>query len=647
MQGRFVPRKAGWDTHGLPVEIEVEKQLGISGKQDIERVGVAEFNRLCRESVWKYRGEWEQLSERMGYWLDYTQPVRHVPPRLRRERLVGAQDAVRQGAALPRAQDPAVLLALRHVALVARAGARLQGRRGPERLRRARPGARRRAPAPHPRLDHHALDARQQHRAGGEPGAAVRRAAQEVGRRVDDRARRGARGRRARRRLGGPLGRRGDDAGHRARRDALPPAARLDPVPGRGRARADRRRVVRVGRRRVGHRAHGAGVRRRRLRGRAAPRAGVRAAGERARRVRRGDPDGRRTVREAGRRRDHRGAQVARRAVEGAELRALVPALLALRNAAAVRGARLVVHPHDGVPAAHAGAQRGRELEPARGRQRALRRVAREQHRLGRLARPLLGHAAAGLGQRCGPAGDRGRRLVRGAGRQGRPRAAGGLRPAQAARRRVHVAGAERHGHDAPRAGGDRRLVRLGVDAVRAVALPVREPREGRGAVPGRLHRRGRGPDARVVLLAAGDRDRAGRRAAQQRRRGYGAGGAVPGRGGERAGARRAGTEDVQEPRQRREPVGRDGASRGRCRASLPGLVQPDLGVPPLRRGGDPADGGELPGHAQERVPVLRPLRELRLVARATPIRRPPSGRCSTGGCCRGWRPSSARPTRC
>ena len=53
MQGFYVPRKAGWDTHGLPVEIEVEKQLGISGKQDIERVGVAEFNRLCRESVWK------------------------------------------------------------------------------------------------------------------------------------------------------------------------------------------------------------------------------------------------------------------------------------------------------------------------------------------------------------------------------------------------------------------------------------------------------------------------------------------------------------------------------------------------------------------------------------------------------------------
>jgi isoleucyl-tRNA synthetase len=59
MLGYHVPRKAGWDTHGLPVEIEVEKQLGISGKQDIERVGVAEFNRRCRESVWTYKGDWE------------------------------------------------------------------------------------------------------------------------------------------------------------------------------------------------------------------------------------------------------------------------------------------------------------------------------------------------------------------------------------------------------------------------------------------------------------------------------------------------------------------------------------------------------------------------------------------------------------
>jgi isoleucyl-tRNA synthetase len=74
MKGLRVTRKAGWDTHGLPVEIEVEKQLGISGKQQIEALGVAEFNRLCRESVFKYRAEWEKLSARMGYWLDYAHP---------------------------------------------------------------------------------------------------------------------------------------------------------------------------------------------------------------------------------------------------------------------------------------------------------------------------------------------------------------------------------------------------------------------------------------------------------------------------------------------------------------------------------------------------------------------------------------------
>jgi len=74
MKGYRVSRKAGWDTHGLPVEIEVEKQLGISGKQQIEALGVAEFNRLCRESVFRYRADWEKLSARMGYWLDYEHP---------------------------------------------------------------------------------------------------------------------------------------------------------------------------------------------------------------------------------------------------------------------------------------------------------------------------------------------------------------------------------------------------------------------------------------------------------------------------------------------------------------------------------------------------------------------------------------------
>jgi isoleucyl-tRNA synthetase len=79
MLGRRVTRIAGWDTHGLPVEIEVEKRLGITGKTEIgdhpgAKVSVAEFNRLCRESVWQYKGDWEWLSDRIGYWLDYQHP---------------------------------------------------------------------------------------------------------------------------------------------------------------------------------------------------------------------------------------------------------------------------------------------------------------------------------------------------------------------------------------------------------------------------------------------------------------------------------------------------------------------------------------------------------------------------------------------
>ena len=71
MRGRFVARRAGWDTHGLPVEVQVEKQLGISGKKAIvEQIGVEEFTRLCRESVLTYVGEFERLTERIGYWTD-------------------------------------------------------------------------------------------------------------------------------------------------------------------------------------------------------------------------------------------------------------------------------------------------------------------------------------------------------------------------------------------------------------------------------------------------------------------------------------------------------------------------------------------------------------------------------------------------
>jgi isoleucyl-tRNA synthetase len=74
MQGAYVLRKGGWDTHGLPVELEVEKELGFSGKQAIEEYGIAEFNQKCKESVFRYVKEWEQLTERIAFWIDMDDP---------------------------------------------------------------------------------------------------------------------------------------------------------------------------------------------------------------------------------------------------------------------------------------------------------------------------------------------------------------------------------------------------------------------------------------------------------------------------------------------------------------------------------------------------------------------------------------------
>lgn len=74
MQGYKVKRKAGWDTHGLPVEIEVEKKLNMSGKQDIEKYGIKEFNEKCRESVFEYEGMWRNMTKRMGYMVDLDNP---------------------------------------------------------------------------------------------------------------------------------------------------------------------------------------------------------------------------------------------------------------------------------------------------------------------------------------------------------------------------------------------------------------------------------------------------------------------------------------------------------------------------------------------------------------------------------------------
>jgi isoleucyl-tRNA synthetase len=80
MRGRHVPRRAGWDCHGLPVELEVEKELGFSGKSDIEAYGIAEFNERCRASVRRYVGAFAEMSERMGYWIDFSRAYWTMDP---------------------------------------------------------------------------------------------------------------------------------------------------------------------------------------------------------------------------------------------------------------------------------------------------------------------------------------------------------------------------------------------------------------------------------------------------------------------------------------------------------------------------------------------------------------------------------------
>ena len=74
MKGYYVPRKAGWDTQGLPVELEIEKKLGISGKEQIESYGVEKFVKQCKDSVFEYVDAWEKMTDKIGYWVDMDNP---------------------------------------------------------------------------------------------------------------------------------------------------------------------------------------------------------------------------------------------------------------------------------------------------------------------------------------------------------------------------------------------------------------------------------------------------------------------------------------------------------------------------------------------------------------------------------------------
>ena len=183
MQGYHVARKAGWDTHGLAVEIEVEKRLGFTGKQQIEEYGIAAFNQACLDSVHTYERQWRAMTERVGYWTDLDHAYWTFTNEYVESVWWALGAAPRTGAALRGVQGPVVLRALRHRPVQPRGGAELPGGRRPldlDPVRRpprpapAHPGRRRvpdRPPAGAGRLDHHPVDHSRQRRPGRPPGA--------------------------------------------------------------------------------------------------------------------------------------------------------------------------------------------------------------------------------------------------------------------------------------------------------------------------------------------------------------------------------------------------------------------------------------------------------------------------------------------
>ena len=128
MKGKDVLRKAGWDTHGLPVELEVEKLLGLDGKPQIEAYGIEPFIAECKESVWKYQHEWEEMSDRVGFWADMENPYVTYENDYIESEWWSLKQICEQGPALQGLQGRALLPPLRHRALQPRGGPGLQGR---------------------------------------------------------------------------------------------------------------------------------------------------------------------------------------------------------------------------------------------------------------------------------------------------------------------------------------------------------------------------------------------------------------------------------------------------------------------------------------------------------------------------------------
>ena len=493
MRGNFVARKAGWDCHGLPVELEIEKRLGFTRKEQIEEYGIAEFNRLCKESVTEYVDDWKRMTERIGFWIDLDDAYWTMTDVVHRVGVVDPDRVLEAGPARSRTTRSCP---------TARAAA-------PPSRRTSWPWATRLVTDPSIFVRFPLLGADGKPEDGTSllvwtttPWTLISNVAAAVGENITY----------ARARLGGEtlilaadlvesvLGAeadgRGDVPGRRACWAALPSPLRLRHVGQTRLVRGGRR--LRQHRRGHGHRAHRPGLRRRRHGG--GP--GQRPAGDHARRParqvhRRGDrptpgSSSRTPTSAIMRDLDDAGLLFARQPYEHSYPHCwrCDTASDLLREVVLVRAD----HRPQGRPAE---LQRRDQLVSRAHQARPLRRLAREQHRLVALARAVLGHAAAHLAVRA-------RARSRGgvAGRTGRAVRSRPDRPgaAPALRRRGHLRLRRVRRRGPPGARGDRRLVRLGLHARGAVALPVRERGGLRAALPGRLHLRGDRPDPGLVL---------------------------------------------------------------------------------------------------------------------------------------------------
>ena len=479
MQGYHCPRKAGWDTHGLPVEHEIEKELEIFDKAEIERqVGVAEFTRRCRESVMRYIGDWERMTERMGFWVNmgdayYTLDNSFIESVWWLLRQIWDKGLIYQGyKVVP--YDPRIgaTLSSHEVALgykeVEDPSIYVRfpvddGARPPEGGGRASFLVWTTTPwtlpsnlalAVHPEVDYVHV------RTGGEililaealVDAVLRDAEYTIEKRV-----KGA-----------------ESGGDALRPPVRPPLGRRADLPGVGGRLRDHR-----GRHR--HRALRAGLRRGRhpaVPGQG-PAGGARGGARRLLRAR-GRPGGGEVLQGRGPH-PRRRSRSARTDVSRRALRAQLPARVAHRRPPhLLREARLV-HRDQPHSRSDGGAQPHHQLGAGDHPRRSLRELARQQRRLGALARALLGHTAAGVDRR------RGRlhvhRVDRGARSAVRAEPRGG-RPAPPRRRRDHLRPSGQRTHVPPRARGHRLLVRLRGDVLRPVPLPVREPGAVRAPLP-------------------------------------------------------------------------------------------------------------------------------------------------------------------